>query len=151
MVPADGTLYDAVLSPDQQWVAFQRIPPGQNVAGIYVARLENGRAVDKSQWVTVAEPTATNRIPAWSPHGNALYWISDRDGFRCLWARRLAPGSRRPVGPAEPVTHFHHVRRSLQRHRGVDSRVGLEVTSGMVLLSLGDLTGNIYVMERPGQ
>jgi hypothetical protein len=46
-------------------------------------------------------------VPRWSPDGALLYFLSERDGFRCLWAQRLEPTAKTPFGPAVPVHHFH--------------------------------------------
>jgi hypothetical protein len=47
------------------------------------------------------------RRPAWSPDGNLLYFFSDSDGSRCIWARRLDPKTKKPVGTPFAVLHLH--------------------------------------------
>jgi Tol biopolymer transport system component/predicted Ser/Thr protein kinase len=151
LAPASGALYDGALSPDGGWVAFHETRKGSPHSQLFAARIEAGKAVDRAQWIAVTQGDATHRAPAWSPGGNALYFLSDRDGFRCLWARLLHPATRRPEGGLIAVEHFHHVRRSMQKHRGFDSRIGLAVAGGAVVLSLADLSGNIWMMDRPAR
>ncbi len=149
LVPASGALYDGVLSPDGGWVAFHATGKGSPRSQVFLARIADGKAAPREQWIAVTGADAAYRVPAWSPGGGMLYFLSDRDGFRCLWARRLDASTRKPVGDLAAVEHFHHVRRSMQKHRGFDSRIGLAVAGGMVVLSLGDLSGNIWMMDRP--
>jgi hypothetical protein len=49
----------------------------------------------------------------WSPDGALLYFLSEREGFRCILAQRLDPATKRLLGEAFPVRHFHTARRSL--------------------------------------
>ena len=58
---------------------------------------------------------ALERDPAWSPDGRFLYFISERDGFRCVWARPLDAATKRPIGDAFAVRHFHAARFSLKQ------------------------------------
>ena len=57
--------------------------------------------------------------PIWSPDGNLLYFLSERDGFRCIWGQKLDPASKRPLGapfrcttrmiPGDPSGMYHSV------------------------------------------
>ena len=35
--------------------------------------------------------------PCFSPDGSLLYFLSERDGHRCIWARKLDPVPRKPA------------------------------------------------------
>jgi hypothetical protein len=35
------------------------------------------------------------------------YFISNRDGYHCIWAQRLDPATKRPIGEAFGYEHFH--------------------------------------------
>ena len=39
--------------------------------------------------------------------GRVVYFVSQRDGFRCLWAQRVEGLSKRPRGDPFPVYHVH--------------------------------------------
>ncbi len=58
------------------------------------------------EWTVVATGVE-NAPPQWGPRSDSLYFFAERDGFRCLFARRLRDG--RPDGEAFAVHHFHHV------------------------------------------
>jgi hypothetical protein len=81
--------------------------------------------------------------PRWSPDGNLLYFISDRDGFLCFWAQRLDPASKRPIGPPFSIYHFHGASRSM-------TNVGLgalepAVARDTMTFNLAEVTGNIWM------
>ena len=83
--------------------------------------------------------------PQWSPDGNVLYYTSDIDGFRCIWARRLDPTTKRPVGEPLAIHHAHSARRSL-----MNIWIGfmeLSLTPDRLFFNLGETTGNIWMAE----
>ena len=84
----------------------------------------------------------------WSPDGNLLYYQSEREGYRCIFARRLDPGTKRPVGLPFPIYHAHQARLSLSLISSGD--VGLSVDRDKVVFSQGETTGNIW-MAQPAQ
>ena len=45
--------------------------------------------------------------PLFSRDGKILYFNSEGDGFTCLWAVRLDPSSKKPVGDPYTVKHLH--------------------------------------------
>jgi hypothetical protein len=85
---------------------------------------------------------------AWSPAGNVLYWISERDGFRCLAARRLDSATKRPRGEMSYVLHLHGARRSMMHFR--NPHMGRPaVARDKIVFSLAERTGNIWMMQLP--
>ena len=75
-----------------------------------------------------------------------LYFISDRDGSRCIWAQPLDPLSKRPVGEAFEVFGVHDARRSLMR-RALFGDVGLSVARDKLVFSMDEISGNIWMLE----
>jgi len=86
-------------------------------------------------------------IPAWSPDGNMLYFFSERDGFRCIWAQHLEPDTKRPAGSTIPVKHFHNPRQSVKRLDRWDL-TGLSAVREKLVFAMSELTGNIWMEER---
>jgi hypothetical protein len=80
-----------------------------------------------------------------------LYFLSDRDRFRCIWGQRLDPVSRRPVGPAFGVQHFHDARRSLLAVGNNVGAIGLGAAGNKLVFALGEVTGNIWLREGSGR
>jgi eukaryotic-like serine/threonine-protein kinase len=140
-------LRSARFSPDGGWVAFHA-ETGAYTRRIFVARLQAGRLGAESQWIPVTGGADLDIAPAWSPDGNLLYFLSERDGFRCVWAQRLRPGSKTPVDPPFAVQHFHTGARTLLTNfRANPMLIGLSVSSRGIVYSLEELRGNIWTMD----
>jgi Tol biopolymer transport system component len=144
--PPDTVLSGSRFSPDGKWVAFHSIDRSSKVQ-LWIARIDGTLPVPASEWIAVTDGKYVERDPAWSPGGRLLYYLSEADGFRCIWARRLDPSSKKPVGEAFPVAHFHSVRRSLAPFGTAGYYIGLSVTAGRMIFALTDLKGNLWLQE----
>lgn len=78
-----------------------------------------------------------------------LYFISDRDGYLCLWAQRLANRTKAPLGTPFPVYHFHSARLSTANLDMSVLEIG--VAKDKIIVGLGELTGNVWSMKRSGK
>ena len=147
LAPARAPLFNGELSRDGKWVVFSE-SKGPASSQLFIARVDGGR--EPSNWLPVTAADASYKAPQWSPTGNVVYFLSDRDGFRCVWAQRLDPARKVPAGPMAAVHHFHHARRSLQHLTRLDDSL-FTVGSDMALVVVGELTGNIWMRERQAQ
>jgi len=132
------SLANPQFSPDGRWIAFHAIrgPTQRQI-------LISSDPPDEN-WIAVTDGTGLDRNCAWSPDGSVLYYISERDGFRCIWAQRLDAASKKPAGVAFPAAHFHSARRSLFELGDVGA-IGLSVAPDKLIFSLGEVTGNIWI------
>ncbi|MDX2149472.1 MAG: protein kinase [Bryobacteraceae bacterium] len=146
LVPAREALYSGHLSRDGSWVVFNAVK-SQDATQLYVARVENGKAAPPDQWVPVSDGRSVHQGPQWAPDENRIYYLSERDGLRCVWSQRLDPTTKKPLGEPEAVRHFHEVRRSFQHLRSFDDRTRLAVGGSVVVVALGELRGNIWLRE----
>ena len=117
-------------------------------AQVFVVPVDGALPVPRERWIAVTDGSSEEMEPAWSPNGELLYFLSDRDGFRCIWARRLHGAGKQPAGDAFAVRHFHRARRSLRRLTGTTGLIGLSVAPGRMVFSFGELTGNIWLEEK---
>ena len=143
LAPARAPLFNGEWSRDGKWVAFSE-SKGPASSQIFIAPMEGGA------WLPITTADASYKAPQWSAAGNVLYFLSDRDGFRCVWAQRLNAVTKAPEGPLFAVQHFHHARRSLQHQTRFDDSI-FTVGPGMALVVVGELTGNIWMRERKSQ
>lgn len=135
--PAYGLVL-AHFSPDNRWISFTaRTQP--NRAWIMIAPIDGPRPVPESAWIKISEEGPVD-IALWSPDGNTLYFTSAQDGHVCLWARRLDPSSRQPVGDAFAVQHFHE--------RPLHPLREWSAAGGRIAVTLTETTGNIWLMSR---
>ena len=140
-------LYPESFSPNGEWIAFQARPPRNDATRtIYVAPFHDGNAGGEDTWVAVTGGKRMDREVKWSPDGGLLYFLSERDGFRCIWAQRLDRRTKHPIGGPFPVYHFHHAQESLM-NLGSPGKVGLSVTRDGLLFSLVETTGNIWMAK----
>jgi eukaryotic-like serine/threonine-protein kinase len=96
----------------------------------------------------VTDGRGMERYADWSPDGNMLYFLSERDGFRCIRAQRLDPKSKHPVGMPLDIYHFHHARLSLMTI--VDPVwISLHVAVDKAVFAIQEVTGNIWTTELP--
>jgi hypothetical protein len=144
----DVILSSGQFSRDGKWVAFHSVHNATGTAQVWIATVDQNRPAPPAEWIAVTEGNALERDPCWAPKGNLLYFTSERDGFRCIWARRLDPATKKPAGDAFPVQHFHTARRSLRRIGNSGFLTGLSVGRDLMVFALGELTGNIWLQEK---
>jgi eukaryotic-like serine/threonine-protein kinase len=137
--PIYSLLY-ARFSPDNRWVSFT-VRTQVNRARIAIAPLDGSWPVPESAWIYIAE-VGPNDSSNWSPDGKTLYFISPRDGHRCLWGQRIDPISHHPQGEPFAVQHFH----GSLTYRQVEWAAG----GGRIVMVLNEDTGNIWMMSRQG-
>jgi Tol biopolymer transport system component/DNA-binding winged helix-turn-helix (wHTH) protein len=102
--PKNG-IYHAFFSWDDRSVAFKRdVGNGQ----LMIAPVRNGLAGKEAEWISVTDGRYYNDKPQFSPDGNTLYFTSSRDGYLCIWAQKLDPMTKRPVGQPFAYEHFHN-------------------------------------------
>lgn len=135
------------FSRDGKWIAFHALRNATNSARIWIAPIGTNIPVPESDWIPVTDGIKLERDPAWSPDGTTLYFVSERDGFRCIWGQRLNPQTKRPVGDAFAVRHFHSARFSLRHIGSRGFLTGLTVGDGALVFSMGELRSNIWLEE----
>ena len=140
----DWLLHSPRFSPDERWIAFHATD-NPMTRRIFIAPFFKGKVAGESDWIAITGGAEMDREPRWSPDGSLLYFISERDGFRCLWAQRLNPMSKRPTGSSFAVHHFHDSR--LSNRMGDTGLIGLSFSRDKVFLTLEELTGNIWMMK----
>jgi len=146
----DAMLSAGQFSRDGRWVAFHSTHNATRTDRVWIAAVDQNRPAPPEEWIAVTEGKSLERNPYWAPGGALLYFTSEQDGFRCIWARRLDPSTKKPAGDAFPVQHFHTARRSLRRIGNAGYLTGLSVGGDVMVFALGELTGNIWLEERVG-
>ena len=99
-------------SRDDRWITFTAVHQGR--MRVFVAPQYADRATPEAEWSGVTEWGGYESLPRWAPGGKLLYFSSDRDGFRCLWAQRVDPVRKRPVGEPVAVLHFHDEQKTMR-------------------------------------
>ena len=91
--------------------------------------------------------TAARRYAKVAPDGATLFFVSNRDGFHCIWAQKLEPATKHPAGVPFAVYHQHSARRSTIYVAGGLRR--LAAARNKVVFTMGERTGNIWIADLP--
>jgi Tol biopolymer transport system component len=145
LASAKWPLYQARFSPDGKWLAFGE-EVNYSTSRLFITPMHNGIAGTESEWIPIADASGWCDKPRWSLDGSLIYFISHRDGYRCLWAQRIALDTRRPIGQPFPVAHFHSARLSMMNIG--TGLLEIDVATDKVVFNLGELTGNIWLASK---
>lgn len=127
----------ARFSPDARWVSFvSTTGQDQNMVG-YLAPLDGS-----NRTINIDQETYTLSLH-WAPDGNAVYYWSMRDGFRCLYMQRLDAESKVPKGAPTAILHRHG-----SQHYPWSGGT-LAVGSGLIAFTLTDEMANIWKADLP--
>jgi serine/threonine protein kinase len=143
----DGQLLSPQFSPDGRWVTFHHRNT-ETTRQIYVLPFHEGRPTPRSEWIPVTDGKQLDREPQWSPDGNLLYFLADREGTRGIYAQRLDPASKHPVGTPFEVKMFRSARRSMM-HFTNSGDSWPAVARDKIVFPLGEMTGNIWLTKLP--
>jgi eukaryotic-like serine/threonine-protein kinase len=106
----DAPVFHPYFSWDDRWVAFkksQSLHLPEPLAQILIAPVRHGSAATEAEWIAVTDGLHRDDKPQFSADGNTLYFTSTRDGNLCIWAQRLNPVTKQPLGPPFAYEHFH--------------------------------------------
>ncbi len=137
---SDAALFSPSVSHDGRWLAMiKRKAPNEH--RVIAVPLHAGSPAAPSSWVAVTGPDSWVDKPRWSPSGNLIYYVSDRDGFVCIWARRFDGDSGHAFDEPVSIAHFHKARNSLGTIYGLE----LSVAVDKLVFNLGEESGNIWL------
>ncbi len=133
------------LSPDGRVVSFNQAGEGR-ARRIYLVPF-TGEPVPQSEWSLLVDGQHFDRQPVWSPSGDIVYFQSDRDGTRGIWALRVDTSTRKAVGQPFAAHHIHQVRYYLN-DIGDPAAVGLTVVNGQMYFAGFETRSNVWMAER---
>lgn len=127
----------AKFSPHCRWTSYvSATGQGEDVEG-FLAPLDGSK-----RRIQICHEAWTLSL-GWAADGNAVYYWSTRDGFRCLYKQPLDPESKAPQGDPVAILHRHGVQ-SYPWSGGT-----LAVGSGRLAMTLTDELGNIWKANMP--
>jgi eukaryotic-like serine/threonine-protein kinase len=145
MQSAKYGVFQHKFSPDGRWLTFEAVHDSRSQ--LYIAAVRDNRLpAPENEWIPITGDKGWADKPRWSPDGNLIYFISNQDGFFCLWAQRVAPDSKQPIGSPLSIAHFHGSRLSIA-NVGAGGPMEISVARDKIALNLGELTGNIWATD----
>jgi Tol biopolymer transport system component/DNA-binding winged helix-turn-helix (wHTH) protein len=132
-------LWQARLSPNQLWIAFLAVDATDTGVGtIYMIPANGG------EWKSVTEGTRYDDKPRWAPDGGTLYFVSDRNGLRNVWGRRVEAEPGTPLGEPFLVTSFHSRGTTIATNR---VRMQFALSTRTLFLPLEKSAGELWLVE----
>jgi Tol biopolymer transport system component len=136
------------FSPAGRWIAFHA-ESGATRRQVFIAPYAEAPTTGAS-WIPVTDGSTTDYNPFWSPGGNLIYFISERDGFRGIWAQRLDSRTMARAGAPFPVLPVRTASRTLLRNaRTRYTAIGPIVRNGRMVFTMDSSTFNIWVLPMP--
>ncbi|MGA3328763.1 MAG: protein kinase [Terriglobia bacterium] len=136
----NNSLWQGYLSPDERWISFNS--SGGPAWRLFIAPFERGGSIPASAWVSVTDAPYYVSKNRWSADGEALYFVSERDGFACIWMQRL-DAAKHPLGEAVAIYHSHDPRLCIRNlSRGA---MRPAVARDKIVFNQGERTGNIWL------
>ena len=138
-------------SPDDRWILFHMAASEPSASSLTEARVAVAPVQDKhagapDTWIRVGHKRGWDDAPCWSPSGNRIFFLSDGDGYRCVWTQALNPVTKLPLGPPVAVRHFHQARASLLNVRIAE--FSLAVAKDKSFFEIGELSGSIWKLSK---
>jgi Tol biopolymer transport system component len=140
-------LFHPYYSWDDKWMTFKRQFGADYLHfGLYIAPVENFVPAGPERWIQLTGGEYNDDKPQLSPDGNTMYFTSNRDGFGCIWALRLNPKTKRPLGSPFPIQHFHTSQRFNPAISGsIDME--LNVAKDKIVTNLDELHSDIWMID----
>jgi DNA-binding winged helix-turn-helix (wHTH) protein/Tol biopolymer transport system component len=138
-------LYHPFFSWDDRWVAFKKFLSDFAVQ-IMIAPVRHGSAAGEAEWIAVTDGRYGDDKPQFSADGNTLYFTSTRDGYLCIWAQRLDPATKHPLGAPFAFEHFHNSAGRSGKFHQITS--DLSVARDKIMINLPQMnTGDIWMTQ----
>jgi Tol biopolymer transport system component/DNA-binding winged helix-turn-helix (wHTH) protein len=136
-------LQQARFSPNGRWIVFAATAnsPTAAEATLYVMPATGG------QWTRITDSKHWDDKPRWSPDGKTIYFVSNGGGFFNVWGIRFDPVEGKPVGRPFRVTAFD--RAALMIFESIYA-VGLSVNQDKLVLTMGEVSGSIWMLDNVG-
>jgi len=131
------------ISDDGKWIAFSAFRTDRDFT-MYVAPFSADRSPPQSEWIRIPHSPKAHPNPRWSPDGNMLYFSSEQDGYACIWAERLDPASKHPLGEPFAVQHFHPSSLRMVAPSFTDP---VALAFDKIVLSLESRSGGIWMLK----
>jgi hypothetical protein len=100
-------------------------------------------------WIrTITDGQFNDDKPQFSPDGNTIYFTSTRDGYLCIWAQRLDPMTKQPVGAAYPYQHFHNsMGHSVATIPDLLMESDLSVARDKIMICLPQMSSSLWLLQ----
>ena len=132
-------LFNQRFSPDQRWITFLAHDLMYNsTSTVYVIPAAGGA------WRAMTDGAAFDDKPRWGPDGRVLYYVSNRDGVRNIWARRFDNTNGTTLGEPFPVTSFRSPQFLISPQA---VQMDIAVTATHLLVPMSESRGDVWMLD----
>jgi serine/threonine protein kinase/Tol biopolymer transport system component len=137
----DYSLSEATWSPETQYLLFTASRDG-NTNQVFAVLLPKSTRSATGEWIPITSASEFSDRPRWSGDGNTIFYLSNRDGFSCVWGQHFDTESRRVTSRPFAVMHYHNPRFSPGAVG--KSSFNLSVSGDSVYLNVGEINTSIW-------
>jgi eukaryotic-like serine/threonine-protein kinase len=141
--PEGMTLGEADWSPANGYLLFTSSTNGANKQ-VYAVRFPQSARSAQGPRILLTPDTQLVERPRWSEDGKTFYFLSNQDGYLCVWGQRFVPGEKGPSGRSFPVMHYHDYPRFSPNTAASTSR-GFSVARGSIFLNVGEEVEALWI------
>lgn len=128
-------------SPVNQYLLFTSSSGGDRKR-IFAVRFPRATAQSSGHWLPITGESESSDWPRWSGNGRTVFYLSNRDGFYCVWGQHFDPIAGKVTGLPFALMHYHNRRMSPDTVR--PSSFAMAVSGDSVFLNLGEETESIW-------
>ena len=146
-VAVDGrseSVGNADWSPANQHLLFTASPDGSRKQ-VFAVQFPRATGQPAGKWIPVTSESEWSDWPRWSGDGKTVFYLSNRDGFYCVWGKRFDPDSGEVTGAPFGVAHYHNPRTSPDRVRR--GSFAMTVSGDSIFLNLGEVTESVWTAK----
>ena len=138
------SLWQAHLSPDGKRIVFMGLNPRSDnrQSAIYVMPSEGGN------WLPITEDSHWADKPRWSPDGNLIYYVIEKNGFLNLWAIRFDRLRGKTVGMPFQITAFESPDFRLP---SLIEASDISLSPGKLAIDLQETSGSVWLLDNVDQ
>jgi hypothetical protein len=137
-------VFQVYFSPDDRWLLFgKHFPPARE--RLFITPFDRMTLAPEKDWIAVTDGSVYEAYGRWSANGDLLYFLSDRDGFRCVWAQPLDHLRKVPSEAAFSIYHAHSARQNLLNVPL--NWQDLTVARDKLAFAMGEVSGNIWTTD----
>jgi hypothetical protein len=139
------SVWHPYYSRDDKWMTF-KLELDSSHHQLFITPVKEYVPEGRWRWIPLTTGKYWDDKPQLSPDGNTLYFTSNRDGFNCIWAERLNPLTKYPVGQPFAVQHFHTIRYlTSQEHPLI--WMDIQVATDKLIALINDARADIWMMR----
>jgi serine/threonine protein kinase len=136
----DYSLADATYSAETGYLLFSASRTGNTKQIFAVSLSKSGQPVAGS-WIPISDASSSSDKPQWSGDGKTVLYLSNRDGFSCIWGQRVDSAAK-PVSSPFAVMHYHNPRFSLGAV--VDRALNLSAAEDSLYFNIGEINTSVW-------